>query len=144
MTTFTLRLIALTCDRGQELNGDEIYLKKDGETIFNSDVVGIKFDDEMRHAGRTSSFDFRTCSYLTPGGPVTSAAYQPAQFVFGGLTPPVAFELWESDRSERLRGADDLIGKFALTDGHFSEGEDSVTLDGSNARYTLTYLLTRD
>jgi hypothetical protein len=144
MTTFTLRLISLTCDRGQELNGDEIYLKKDGETVFNSDVIGVKFDDEMRQPKRTSAFDFRTCSFLTPGGPVTTSAYQPNQFIYGGLNAPVNFELWENDQQERLRGADDLIGKFTLTDFHFKEGEDSITLNGRNARYTLSYLFTRD
>lgn len=142
--TYTLHLTMLICDGVQERDGDEIYLKLDGQTIFSSDKLGIKFDERMHKPNRTKSFDFRTCSYDSMHGMVKTDIYTPDAFIFKHVEAPLRFELWESDKNEPLRGADDPVGQFAVVIEHLTQGEDSITLDGSGARYTLSYTLFKE
>ncbi len=141
--TYTLRLIALQCTQRQEAGGDEIYLQCNGETIFSWKAIGRPFSNVMNDK-RTTQFDFQSCQYPTPAGPQTITAHTPDEFVFEDQTEPLAFELWESDEGNWLRGDDDKLGRLHIDESDIKMGEQAFPFMLGGAQYELRYAVRED
>ena len=142
MSTFTLRLLSLRCIQAQEGDGDEIYLKLNGEIIFSWDKIGRKFTNLIRSNKQTASFDFRKCRFSTGSGDQETDAYTPDQFEFVNQTDPMHFELWESDANEFLLGGDDNLGQLVVSAQDIKPGEIAHGFMLSGAEYEFRYTLT--
>lgn len=143
--TYTIRLVTLRCDLVQEENGDEIYLLMNGHEIFNWAKINKRYHDLLKDGRFMTTFDFRTASYNTPDGWQAVEAYTPDDFVFSGLEGVTELALWESDKGEFLRGADDLLGTLAIQPEEAEHDVESVHLFKENgARYELTYVVVKD
>lgn len=140
-STYTLSLHLLECLEGQEFDGDEPYLKLNGETVWSWDMAGRKMHDTLNSPSWTNAFDFRTGKYRTLEGWEQSANYTQGDFDFTGLSGETKIELWESDEGELLRGDDDFLGELVLTIDHARLGEQTVVFNQSNAMYQLTFRL---
>lgn len=139
--TYTLHLILLECLEGQEFDGDEPYLKLNGEKIWTWDLAGRKMHDTLNSKAWTNAFDFRTGKFRTLDGWQQSPNYDAGDFEFTGLSGETHLELWEADEQEVLRGEDDFLGELAVTIDNTRMGEQIVVFNQSNAMYQLTYRL---
>jgi hypothetical protein len=140
--TYTLSLILLECLEAQEFDGDEPYLKLNGEMIWNWDLAGRKMHDTLTSKQWTNVFDFRTGKFRTLEGWQTSPNYDAGQFEITGCTGETRLELWESDHHEVLRGDDDFLGELVVTSANVRLGEQIIVFNQSNAMYQLTYRVT--
>ncbi len=143
-SSYTLNLILLECLQAQEFDGDEPYLKLNGERIWSWDLVGRKMHDTLNAKAWTNAFDFRTGKFRTLEGWEASANYDPGQFDFSGLTGKTSVELWEADEHEVLRGDDDFLGEMILTIDNARMGEQVAVFNQSDAMYQLTFRLTAE
>ncbi len=143
-SSYTLNLILLECLQAQEFDGDEPYLKLNGESIWSWDLVGRKMHDTLNAKAWTNAFDFRTGKFRTLEGWEASANYDPGQFDFNGLTGKTSVELWEADEHEVLRGDDDFLGEMILTIDNARMGEQVAVFNQSDAMYQLTFRLTAE
>lgn len=146
MSSYTLRLVSLVCYQVQEADGDEIYMKVNGEPVFSwEDLGGVRFHQRLDGKRFTTTFDFRTCRYNTPEGWGEVDAYSPERFMFKGQTAPLTIELWESDEGNVLRGDDDYLGRAVISaaDGHVN-AEIKKPFVLAKAGYELTYIVTLD
>lgn len=139
--TYTLHLILLECLQGQELDGDEPYLKLNGDRVWSWDRMGRKMQDTLNSAGWTNAFDFRTGKFRTLEGWAESANYNPGDFVYENLSGETRLELWEQDEHEALRGDDDFLGEIVLTAEQARMAPQVVVFNQSNAMYQLTFRL---
>ncbi len=142
--TFTLRLEELRCHDRQEFDGDEIYLKMNGQEIFSWKAIGKSFMEAVSDHKHTNAFDFRTCSYATPDGWQSTEAYKPQQFVFADIGGGVNFELWESDAGNPLRGADDELGTLTLVPYAGIPRQQTFRWRTQGAYYELTCVVTEE
>jgi len=143
-THYTLHLILLECLEGQEFDGDEPYLKMNGEDIWTWRKMGRKMHDMLTSNAWTNAFDFRTGRYRTLEGWQPSENYDSGDFVFAALEGETRVELWEADEHEALRGDDDFLGELVVTAENIRMGEQMIIFDQNNALYQLTYRLTAD
>lgn len=144
MTTYSLHLILLECLEGQELDGDEPYIKLNGDTIWTWQRAGRKMHDTLSSKAWTNAFDFRTGKFRTLQGWEASEGYNAGDFEFTGLSGQTTVELWEADEHEVLRGDDDFLGEIHLTLDNARRGEQVVVFNQSNAMYQLTFRLFAD
>lgn len=140
--TYNLSLILLECLEGQEFDGDEPYLKLNGDTIWTWELAGRKMHDTLNSKAWTNAFDFRTGRFRTLEGWETSPNYSSGDFDITGLKGETRLELWEADEHEALRGADDFLGEILLSIDNARLGEQVVVFNQSNAMYQLTFRLT--
>ncbi len=145
-SSYTLRLVSLICYQAQEADGDEIYMKVNGEQVFSwEDLGGVRFHQRLDGKRFTTTFDFRTCRYNTANSWGEVDAYSPDQFVFKGQTAPITVELWESDKGNILRGDDDYLGRAVIS---AADGEVNAQIKKpfvmAKAGYELTYIVTLD
>jgi len=139
--TYRLQLILLECLEGQEFDGDEPYLKIDGERVWSWELMGRKMQDTLNAKAWTNAFDFRTGKYRTLEGWEQSENYSAGDFEYDGLTGETHIELWEEDEHEILRGDDDFLGEINLTIDNARLGEQVVVFNQNNAMYQLTFRL---
>ncbi|MFZ4814952.1 MAG: hypothetical protein ACOYL5_10470 [Phototrophicaceae bacterium] len=137
--TYRLTLVLLECLQGQEFDGDEPYLKLNGEVIWAWEHMGRKMHDNLNAKSWTNAFDFRTAHFRTLEGWEPSPVYKAGQFEFTSLSGEVHIELWESDEGELLRGDDDFLGELVVTVDNARMGEQIAVFDQNNALYQLTY-----
>lgn len=142
--TYTLHLILLECLEGQEFDGDEPYLKLNGERIWTWDLAGRKMHDTLNSKAWTNAFDFRTGKFRTLEGWQQSPNYSVGDFDFANLSGETRIELWEADEQEVLRGEDDFLGELVVTIDDTRRSEQIVVFNQSNAMYQLTYRLVAD
>jgi hypothetical protein len=142
--TYTLHLILLECLQGQELDGDEPYIKFNGERVWSWDLMGRKMQDTLNSAGWTNAFDFRTGKFRTLEGWADSENYDAGDFVYENLSGETRLELWEQDEHEALRGDDDFLGEIVLTADNARMAPQIVVFNQSNAMYQLTFRLVGD
>lgn len=138
-TTYTLNLVLLECLEGQELDGDEPYIKLNGEKIWTWELLGRKMHDSLNAQAWTNAFDFRTGKFRTLQGWEQSPNYNAGQFEFANLQGETRLELWEADEHEALRGDDDFLGELVLTVDSARIGMQMTVFDQNNALYQLTY-----
>lgn len=143
-TTYTLHLVLLECLEGQEFDGDEPYLKLNGETIWTWELAGRQMHDTLNSSAWTNAFDFRTGRFRTLEGWQQSDNYSAGDFSISGLSGETSLELWEADEHEALRGEDDFLGELLVTADNIRMGEQVIIFDQNNAMYQLTYRLTAD
>jgi hypothetical protein len=137
---YTLQLILLECLEGQELDGDEPYIKLNNERIWGWDKVGRKMHDSLNSNAWTNAFDFRTGKFRTLDG-WEASSYEAGAFEYTGLSGETRVELWEADEHEVLRGDDDFLGEIVLTIDNTRMGEQVVVFNQNNAMYQLTFRL---
>ena len=138
---YTLNLILLECLEGQELDGDEPYIKLNGERVWSWEKAGRKMQDNLNSEAWTNAFDFRTGKFRTLEGWESSPNYTAGDFEYTNLTGETILELWESDEGELLRGDDDFLGEIKLTVDNARLNEQVVVFNQSNAMYQLTFRL---
>lgn len=139
--TYKLSLVMIECLEGQEFDGDEPYLKMNGDRIWSWDKMGRKMHDSLNSKGWTNAFDFRTGRFRTLEGWAQSENYKAGDFEFSGLQGETKLELWEQDEHEVLRGHDDFLGEIVLTEDNIRLGEQIVVFNQSNAMYQLIFRL---
>ncbi|MBZ0301468.1 MAG: WD40 repeat domain-containing protein, partial [Anaerolineae bacterium] len=139
---YRLRLIELTCLRGQERDGDEVYLKLDGRTIWDVQKFGRRMSHHTLGGKFCTEFNFRDCTYDTPQGRAVADPYRPDHFILSNLTEPAALQLWEADSF--LRGGDDLLGEVVLDASAAQWDEVEWDFDRVGAHYRLRFAVLLD
>jgi hypothetical protein len=142
--TYTLNLILLECLEGQEYDGDEPYLKLNGDLIWRWDLAGKKMHDTLNAPSWTNAFDLRNGMFRTLAGWAPSPHYQAGQFEFKGLSGKTVLELWESDEHESPRGEDDFLGNLTVTLESIRMGDQIVEFNQNDALYQLIYRVSLD
>ncbi|MBI1258731.1 MAG: hypothetical protein GC204_14780 [Chloroflexi bacterium] len=130
---YSIRLVGLECFKTEELGGDAIYLKLNGEKVWesNPDKLGAHFED----SAWVSQFDFAGGRKLTSLGWVALTPYNPEAFIFKDQTGGAVLQLWETDTLTR----DDLLGQTPIDAAQASGGNISVMFRRLGADYRLTY-----
>ena len=132
-TVYTVELVSLRCVEAQELDGDHIHLKFNGQTIWSS-------NDHRMHPHPTSDshidkIDFAGSKQHGANGWEVATSYNPAAFVFRGLTRDSEFQLWERD----IRSREEILGKSPVSARDAGHGNIAIVFAGDAARYVLTY-----
>ncbi len=134
MATFTVRLIGLRCLRSQEMNGDEIYLQLDGETVWAA--APFHMSHHLNNLTRISEVDFEQGRRLTMHGWEPIPDFKPEALSFQ-RSAPTAIRLYEGD----LFG-DDFLGEIVATEGDAQGGHIQIALSQDGADYILIYQVT--
>lgn len=143
--TYTVRLIALLCNLAQEVNGDEIFMKVNGETIFNWEDIKLRFSEDISKKGRINGFNFRDCTASTEHGWVKVDTYQPEQFIFTNVNEGPEIELWESDKGRLIPSDDDLLGTLKIGAQEANvDAEITVPFVEKGGNYSLKFTVTWD
>lgn len=142
MAGIQLQLLMLTCSRAQERDGDEIYLKKDGEEIFSWQKIGRRFHHNILDNRRTDAFDFRTCKFRAPSGWQEINGYEPDAFTFSNQPESLTIEFWESDEGEMMRGEDDQLSSLTINLDDLRTSGGTYIFNAKGTEYRLTYRLT--
>lgn len=138
----TLKLISITCQQAQERDGDETYLRVDGQTVWSVLRVGRKMQNPPTRLNEIETFDFSECKMLGKNGWQTTTEYSPDDFEFSGLTGPVTVELWEADSF--LRGGDDYLGKVIISPAQSGQGILKAVFYADNTSYVFAYEMVSD
>ena len=134
---FTVQLVSLECLRGQERDGDEVYIKVDDRTLWDITQLGLRMSHKSKNASTATAFHFRDGAYLTAEGWQVAADYTRDSLTLTGRTGPVKVQLWEADSF--LRGGDDLLGEVVI-DGEAAQWDEvECEFDRGGAHYHLTY-----
>jgi len=131
-TVYTLQLISLKCLEAMELDGDDIEIRLNGETVWTNN--GHKMHPRPHAGGQISEVDFAGGKRHTANGWELMTPYSPGAFVFTNLTGNSRFELWEHDMMNLSRAP-----VSASDAGH---GNISIVFAKDGARYSLTYRIT--
>jgi hypothetical protein len=130
---YSVQLISLQCIESLELNGDEIELKFDGQTVWSSGQT--KMHPRPTHTFQIKQFDFATGKVYGLNGWQPATPFASNKFVFNNLVNETRFELWEHDIHENLARSP----VSARDAGH---GNISIVFARDGARYVLTYRVT--
>jgi hypothetical protein len=130
---YSVQLVSLRCIESLELNGDEIELKFNGQTIWTSGKA--KMHSRPTHTFQFKQFDFATGKVYGLNGWQAAIPFAPSDFVFNNLINESRFELWEHDSHENLARSP----VSARDAGH---GNISIVFAKDGARYVLTYRVT--
>ncbi|MEL6148933.1 MAG: WD40 repeat domain-containing protein [Chloroflexota bacterium] len=139
---YAFQLISLTCNKAQERDGDEIFIRVDDQTIWSVKKVGRKMSPKPTRNNEINTFDFSQCRMHGKRGWQSADQYRPKDFRFRGLTGPIELELWEEDQF--LRGGNDYIGKVTITPAQAGKGMVRAVIGDETDQfsYTLTYGVT--
>ena len=132
-----LQLVSITCKQSQERDGDELFIRVDGQTIWSIQKAGRKMHHEPRRNREVSVFDFKNCQMRHTDGWRPTDKYEPADFRFHGLTGPIEIEVWEEDKL--FRGGNDLFGKVLISAARAGQGVVEAVLQAGKAVYVLAY-----
>lgn len=130
--TYTVQLIAIKCIEAQELNGDEVLLKLNGVTVWQSGRWHLHHhptrDDQV------SEFDFTNGRRLGAAGWEMLTPYNPKDYIFTNLSGDAVLELWEEDFL-----GNDFLGRSPITERDAGRGYITVAFVRDGANYLLTY-----
>lgn len=130
---YMIRLVALECFQAEEIDGDEIYIKLNGEKVWEASPD--KMNSRPEASDWVSHYDFADGRKLTTLGWVPLTPYDPQAFLFRDQSGDSVMQLWESDRLT----SDDLLGQAPIDASQASGGSISVVFQRVGARYRLTY-----
>jgi WD40 repeat protein len=139
---FTLRLVRLECLHGQELDGDEVYIKVADRTVWDVQTFKRHMSHHLIANRTTAAFDFRAVTFQTADGWQVAENYRPEAFIFADRLGPVKVQLWEADSF--LRGGDDLLGEVIVTPDSVKWDEVECEFRQGRAHYRLTYAVFGD
>jgi WD40 repeat protein len=134
---YALQLISLSCNRAQERDGDEVFIRLDDQTIWRVTALGRKMRPHPNRPHEIDTFDFSRCQMHGKSGWQPSDVYAPSVFRFGGLTGPIELELWEEDSF--FRGGDDCFGRLVITPAQAGQNMIRTVIGDDRYSYTLTY-----
>lgn len=134
---YALQLISLSCNRAQERDGDEVFIRLDDQTIWRVTQVGRKMRQDPQRPNEIDTFDFSSCRMHGKDGWQSTDKYDKSEFRLGGLTGPIELELWEADLF--FRGGDDFFGRVTITPAQAGQNMIRTVLETAQASYTLTY-----
>jgi hypothetical protein len=134
---YVLQFLTLTCVHVQERNGDETFIRLDGQTVWAIERAGRKMHHKTTRANEVSVFDFRECKMLGRDGWQTTDEYTPEDFRVTGLTGPLKLELWEEDNF--LRGGDDFLGGVTISPAQAGQGEQEAVIFNNGSHYIFRY-----
>ncbi len=130
---YTIKLVGLDCFTAEELDGDEIYIKLNGEKVWEA------HPDKMSHAlageHQVSQYDFAQGRKHTQTGWLPLDSFRPEDFAFQNEDGTSTLQLWDADVGTR----DDLLGETPIDASQASGGNISVVFRRSGAHYRLTY-----
>lgn len=134
-TRFTLRLMLLECLEAQELNGDEVYIKLNGETIWTWQTTHERLHHDLERPHMFDKIDFAGARKHGKDGWQPAPEIDPNAYIFTDLTGEATLEVWDAD----VLTSDDLFGRKpvrALDGGH---GDISVVFRRDGGHYRVTY-----
>lgn len=134
---YTYRVLAIACQQAQERDGDEIFLRVDGQTLWAAEYVNTKMHHQPSRNIEVSQFDFMNRRALGRNGWQTNELIQPSDFIFDGMTGPIILELWEEDNF--LRGGNDFLGTVTISPAQAGQGAVTQVLATRRAVYAITY-----
>ncbi len=129
---YTVQLISLRCIESLELDGDDIELKFDGNTIWSSGK--LKMHPRPSNGYQIKQFDFTNGKIYGIYGWMYASPFEPASFVFNHLSNDTKFELWEH--------GDESLAKSPVSARDAGHGNISIVFAKDGARYVLTYRVT--
>jgi len=133
--TTVLKLITLECLLAQELDGDEIYLRLNGERVWAVDRHAHMSHDLARpHC--YDIMDFVGGRRHGAGGWEMIPGFVPGALTWS-LTSEAVIEIFEADTFS----SDDLIGRQRITSHDAGRGDITVHFEREGARYALTFRL---
>ncbi|MEO0560644.1 MAG: WD40 repeat domain-containing protein [Chloroflexota bacterium] len=138
----TLQLLAIECKQAQERDGDETFIRLDGQTIWSIERAGRKMHHNPTRPKEVSTFDFQTCKMLGKDGWQETDNFRPSDFRLQGLTGPVSLEVWEEDNF--LRGGNDYLGTIRISPAKAGQGPQEAVIYTDGANYVVTYEITFD
>jgi hypothetical protein len=130
---YSVQLLSLRCLESQELNGDEIELKFNDQTIWSSG--NMKMHPRPTSAQQIKQFDFATGKVYGRNGWAFATPFTTSAFTFYNLVNETRFELWEQDTHETL-------AKSPVSARDAGHGNISIVFARDGARYILTYRVT--
>lgn len=131
--TNVLHLISLECLLAQEFDGDEIYLRLNGEKVWGVD----RHSHMSQNLAKSHCYDIMDFANGRRHG---AAGWEPIpSFQAGDLTwtfdGEAVVEIFEEDSFS----SDDLIGRQNVTSKDADHGTITVHFEREGARYALTY-----
>lgn len=131
--TYVLHLIALECLRAQELDGDEIYLRLNGEEVWALDRHA-HMSQNPEQARCYNIMDFASGRRQGAAGwePIPSFAADSLSWSFSG---EAVVEIYEADTFS----GDDLIGRQHVTGKDADRGLITAHYEREGAHYALSY-----
>ncbi len=130
---YSVQLLSLRCIESLELDGDEIELKFNDQTIWSSGKT--KMHPRPTHADHIKQFDFATGKVYGVNGWSFATSLKPGAFIFNNLVNETRFELWEHDIRENL-------ARSPVSASDAGHGNISIVFAKDGARYVLTYRVT--
>jgi hypothetical protein len=119
-----------------ELDGDDIDLKFNGNTIWSSGK--LKLHPRPTNGYQIKQFDFTNGKIYGIYGWMYASPFEPDSFVFNNLSNDTRFELWEHDS---LTG-DESLARSPVSARDAGHGNISIVFAKDGARYVLTYRVT--
>lgn len=137
-TTCVLHLMALECQLAQELDGDEIYLRLNGEKVW-----GVGRHAHMRQNPDKAQFfdsvNFEEGTRHGVNGWEPLPNFTPASLTWR-FQDDALIEVFEEDNFS----SDDLIGRQHISVKDVGHGAITVHFERDGARYALTYRVEPD
>lgn len=133
---YSVQLISLRCIDSLDLDGDEIELKFNGQTIWSSGK--LKMHPRPANAHQIRQFDFESGKIEGPNGWEFVSPFSRGGFVFNNLSSDAHFELWEHDN---LTG-DEHLARSPVSARDAGHGNISIVFAKDGGRYVLTYRVT--
>ena len=131
-TTYTVQLLGIKCIEAQENGGDEVKVKLNGLTVWESGR--LKMHAHPTRDDQVSEFDFANGRRHDTGGWQMITPYNPQDFLFTDQYGDSYLELWEEDF---LR--DDFLGRSPITARDAAHGSISISFVRNGANYLLMY-----
>lgn len=133
----TFQMVSITCAQVQERDGDETFIRVDGQTVWSVEQVGRKMHHKPNRAKDIRVYDFLACRMENKDGWQPSDDYEPTDFRMEGLTGPIDVEIWEADMF--LRGGNDFIGRVTVSPSQAGQGVIEKVIYGQGATYIFAY-----
>ncbi len=132
-TRYTMQLLSLECIEAQELDGDEIYITLNRQTLWKAHPE--KMINKPTHKRQVRSYDFANGRKLMADGWHADPALQ-----LGALPLPVQdgevhLQVWDKD----FLTSDDLLGDAVISARDAGRGMIMVVFERDGGHYNLTY-----
>jgi hypothetical protein len=129
---YTVQVISLRCIESLELDGDDIELKFDGNTIWSSGK--LKMHPRPTTGNQIRQIDFANGKIYGIYGWMYASPFDPDGFVFKNMVADSNFELCERDAL-----GDEALAKSPVSTRDAGHGNISIVFAKDGARYVLTY-----
>ncbi len=134
---YSLQFISLTCLHAQEGDGDEVYLRLDGQTVWSIEDSNHKMHHQATRSPLVDHVDFETLQVRQANKHLPLSHRTQRDFIFGGMTGVVELELWEADAF--LRGGDDFFGSVKVMPNQVYEPLVKVEFEALGGHYLFCY-----